>query len=97
MYILANVLLSYVNIYIYIYIYTHIYQNKIQAKHIKMISLFKIIYAFVEDRIILGRSWSETRERIAGYAKEDPIFKLGEKITKTVGGSDKSMRKNNDS
>ena len=62
-----------------------------------MISLFKIIYAFVEDRIILGRSWSETRERIAGYAKEDPIFKLGETITKTVGRFDKSIRKNNDS
>ena len=79
-------LMSYVNIYIYIYIYiyTHIYQNKIQARHIKMISLFKIIYAFVEDRIILGRSWSETRERITGYAKEDPIFKVGETITKTV-------------
>ena len=62
-----------------------------------MISLFKIIYAFVEDRIILRRSWSETRERITSYAKEDPIFKLGETITKTVARFDKSIRKNNDS
>ena len=60
-----------------------------------MISLFKIIYAFIEDRIILRRSWSETRGRIAGYAREDPIFKLSEKITKTVGGSDKGAHKNN--
>ena len=62
-----------------------------------MISLFKIIYAFVEDRIILRRSWSETRERITSYAKEDPIFKVGETITKTVARFDKSIRKNNDS
>ena len=66
-----------------------------------MISLFKIIYAFVEDKIILKRSWSETRERITGYAKEDPIFKVGETITKkvakTVARFDKSIRKNNDS
>ena len=62
-----------------------------------MISLFKIIYAFVEDRIILKRSWSETRERISSYAKEDPIFKVGETISKTVVRIGKSIRKNDDS
>ena len=62
-----------------------------------MISLFKIIYAFIEDKIILKRSWSETRERITNYAKEDPIFKVGEMITKTVARFDKSTHKNNDS
>ena len=62
-----------------------------------MISLFKIIYAFIEDKIILKRSWSETRERIINYAKEDPIFKAGEMITKTVARFDKSTHKNNDS
>ena len=62
-----------------------------------MISLFKIIYAFIEDKHFLKRSWSETRERIINYAKEDPIFKVGEMITKTVARFDKSTHKNNDS
>ena len=51
-----------------------------------MISLFKIMYAFVEDKIILKRSWSETRERITGYAKEDPIFKVVKRLPKRLHG-----------
>ena len=61
-----------------------------------MISLFKIIYAFVEDKIILKKSWSETGKRINGYVKEDPIFKVGESITRSITQMDKSFRKNND-
>ena len=61
-----------------------------------MISLFRIIYAFVEDKIILKKSWSETGKRITGYVKEDPIFKAGESIAKSITQIDKSFRKNND-
>jgi len=61
-----------------------------------MISLFKIIYAFVEDKIILKKSWSETGKRINGYVKEDPIFKVVESITRSITQTDKSFRKNND-
>ncbi len=61
-----------------------------------MISLFKIIYAFVEDKIIFKKSWSETGKRINGYVKEDPIFKVGESITRSITQIDKSFCKNND-
>lgn len=69
-----------------------------------MISLFKIIYAFVEDKIILKKSWSETGKRVSGYVKEDPIFRVGESIIKSgesiiksITQIDKGFRKNNDS
>ena len=71
----------------------NVYTKMYKAVRTKIISLFKIISMFVKDKIILKRSWSETREQISIHAKEDPVFKIGEAITKTVVRVDESFRK----